>query len=242
MATSAKHVAFIMDGNGRWAKKRFLPRLMGHRAGAKTAKTILRASPDLGVEVVTLFAFGSDNWKRPASEVKHLMSLFLSKLRANIDELHQEQVRVKVIGDISALDPRLQNEIRLAEQKTAQNRRLHLNIAMNYSGSWDMTQAVQAIVTRVVDGELDVDDIDSAVISAHTATAGLPDPDLMIRTSGEERLSDFMIWQCRYSEFHFTDTLWPDFTVQEYRRILQDFQQRERRFGKTSKQVETEHA
>lgn len=242
VAGPIKHVAIIMDGNGRWAKKRKLPRLMGHRAGAKVAKKILRASMDFGVSVVTLFAFSTDNWKRPLSEIDHLMTLFSSSLRKNIDELDEQGVCVRCIGDLSQLGNGVRKEMQEAMLRTEANNRMNLNIAMNYTGKWDIVQAVQHIASDVLAGKVVPNAIDESLINSHLSTQELPSPDLLIRTSGEQRISNFMLWQCDYSEFYFTETLWPDFSVEEYKRALDEFSKRERRFGQTSKQLEKQDA
>ncbi len=233
-----RHLAIIMDGNGRWAKKRRRPRFMGHRAGAKTAKKIIRAVDSLGTEALTLYAFSAENWQRPLEEVKFLMSLFIEALKSNIKEMHAENVRLRVIGDIAKLDQRLKDLIAESEALTANNTGLQLNIAISYSGQWDIIQAAQAMARQVQAGELSPDDINNDNFSQELCLAGLPAPDLLIRTSGEKRISNFMLWQFAYSELYFTDTLWPDFGLEELKQAYDHFAGRERRFGKTGEQVE----
>lgn len=235
-----RHIAIILDGNNRWAKKRRLPGLAGHRAGVSAVRNIVEACGDYGVEILTLFAFSSENWNRPRNEVNGLMELFLSALRRETRRLKRNHIRLKVIGDISAFSADIQKHIREAETLTANEHKVTLVIAANYGGMWDITQASRKVAEKVERGELRAEDVTRELIGAHLSTADLPAPDLMIRTSGEQRISNFMLWQCAYSEFYFTETLWPDFDRAEFHRALLDYIGRQRRFGKTSEQVEAE--
>ena len=235
-----KHIAIILDGNNRWAKKHRLPGLAGHRAGVTAVRNIVEACGDYGIEILTLFAFSSENWNRPQHEVNGLMELFLGALRRETKKLKRNQIKLKVIGDISGFSPTLQKHIREAEALTADETRVTLVIAANYGGMWDIAQASRKVAEKVEYGELRADQVDQELIEQHLSTAGIPAPDLMIRTSGEQRISNFMLWQCAYSEFYFTDTLWPDFDRAEFHRALLDYVSRQRRFGKTGEQVEAE--
>ena len=235
-----KHVAIILDGNNRWAKKRRLPSLAGHRAGVSTVRNIVEACGECGVDVLTLFAFSSENWSRPKNEVIGLMELFLSALKRETRRLKRNRIRLKVIGDVSAFSQDIQDHIRDAEEQTASDYKVTLVIAANYGGQWDITEASRKVAEKVEQGELRASDVTQDVIASHLSTAALPPPDLMIRTSGEQRISNFMLWQCAYSEFYFTETLWPDFDRREFHRALLDYVGRQRRFGKTSEQVEAE--
>ncbi|MDF1655698.1 MAG: isoprenyl transferase [Coxiellaceae bacterium] len=232
-----RHVAIIMDGNGRWAKNRRRPRFMGHRAGAKVAKKIIRAVDGLGTEALTLFAFSSENWQRPLAEVKFIMTLFIESLKSNIREMHDEGVRLQVIGDTSRLDQRLKDLIAESEQLTAHNTGLKLNVAISYSGQWDIVNAAQNMARQVQAGEITPDQITTENFSQALCLADLPAPDLLIRTGGEVRISNFMLWQFAYSELYFTESLWPDFDIEELQRTYDYFASRERRFGKTGEQV-----
>lgn len=235
-----KHIAIILDGNNRWAKKRMLPGLAGHRAGVSAVRNIVEACGDCGVEVLTLFAFSSENWNRPKNEVNGLMDLFLGALRRETKKLKRNNIRLKIIGDISGFSPTIQQHIREAEELTADETRITLMIAANYGGMWDIAQASRKVAEKVERGELRADQVNQDLIELHLSTAGMPAPDLMIRTSGEQRISNFMLWQCAYSEFYFTDTLWPDFDRAELHQALLDYVGRQRRFGKTSEQLEAE--
>jgi undecaprenyl diphosphate synthase len=234
------HVAIIMDGNGRWAKKRFLPRFAGHKAGVDSVKRSVEFCVNRGVRALTLFAFSSENWKRPAQEVSLLMDLFIGSLKAQIKILHKENIRLRVIGDISAFPEKLQAQILDGEALTRENTSLDLVIAANYGGRWDIVQSVRQVATRVLAGECDVDDISESHIAENLMLSDLPPPDLFIRTGGECRVSNFMLWQLAYAEMYFTDLLWPEFGVQEFEKALDSFSSRQRRFGKTGDQVEAE--
>lgn len=235
-----RHVAIILDGNNRWAKKRRLPGLAGHRAGVKAVREAVELCGDLGIKVLTLFAFSSENWKRPQNEVDGLMELFLRALRRETRKLKRNNIRLKVIGDTSRFSPAIQEHIREAEQLTADEAKVTLVIAANYGGMWDVTQAAQKVARMVEQGQIAADQVSESLIEENLSTAGLPAPDLLIRTSGEQRISNFLLWQCAYSEFYFTDTLWPDFDRGEFQRALLNYVSRQRRFGKTSEQVEAE--
>ena len=227
----AEHVAIIMDGNGRWAQNRGWPRLVGHRKGAERVKEIVRCAPDLGIRWLTIYAFSTENWKRSTEEVLGLMSIFARYIEREADRLASESVRMRFIGDRSRLDPKLQKLMAGIEARTAPFSRLNLTVAINYGGRDEISRAVQAIAAKVAAGALPADAITDAVISNHLDTADLPDPDLVIRTSGETRTSNFLPWQAAYAEFEFTPTLWPDFTPEELAAILARFGNRERRFG-----------
>lgn len=226
-----KHIAIIMDGNGRWAQKKGMPRTVGHHAGAETLKTIVRTASDMGIKVLTVYAFSTENWKRPAKEVSFLMNLLSSYLDANIDELHQRNVQMRFIGKIAELAPALKNKMEQAQLRTANNTGLIFNIAVNYGGRSEITRAVQLIIEKVMNGQLQTSDISQDTIQHHLYTAGLPDPDLLIRPSGDYRISNFLLWQLAYTEFWLTDTLWPDFTPDIFMKAIIDYQHRERRFG-----------
>lgn len=234
-----KHVAIIMDGNGRWAEKQHKPRIFGHRAGVEAVRQVVQASQEYQIEALTLFAFSSENWRRPQEEVSLLMELFMLALRKEVKRLHKHNVRLKVIGDVSAFSGRLQKQIASAEALTAENTGLVLNIAANYGGQWDIVNAAKLVAQQVADGELSVAQIDNTVFEKHLALATLPKPDLFIRTGGETRISNFLLWQIAYTELYFTDVLWPDFTRDEYINALHSFSSRIRRFGKTNAQVLT---
>jgi len=232
-----KHVAIIMDGNGRWAEQRALPRFAGHRAGVETVRSLVQMCGELGIQALTLFAFSSENWRRPKKEVGLLMDLFLTALEREVNKLHETGVRLRVVGDISAFPQKLQDRIAKAMELTAGNTNLVLNIAANYGGKWDITNAVRQVAAKVEQGVLSPEDIDENVIAEHLTMHDLPDPDLFIRTGGEERISNFLIWQLAYTELHFTRVLWPDFTRAEFAKALTSFAQRQRRFGRTGSQV-----
>ncbi|MEF9989728.1 MAG: isoprenyl transferase [Christensenellaceae bacterium] len=226
-----KHVAIIMDGNGRWAKKRFLPRVAGHRAGMEKVKTIITMSSDIGIEYLTLYAFSTENWKRPKAEVGALMGLLIEYLHKELDEMHKKNVIFKTIGDITKLPKEVIEVLENAKQKTAKNTGLTVNIALNYGSRTEITGAVKQIAADVLANKCMVDDITEQFISEHLETAGQTDPDFMIRTSGELRLSNYLLYQLAYAELYFTDTYWPDFDEAEYTKALIEFQKRNRRYG-----------
>jgi undecaprenyl diphosphate synthase len=227
----AEHVAIIMDGNGRWATSRGWPRLVGHRRGAERVREIVRACPDLGIRWLTIYAFSTENWKRSTEEVLGLMAIFARYIEREADRLAAEGVRLRFIGDRSRLDPKLQKMMAGIEARTAACMRLNLTVAINYGGRDEIARAARAVALDVAAGRLSPDQVNEAVFAARLDTAELPDPDLIIRTSGETRTSNFLPWQGAYAEYEFTDTLWPDFTPQELGRLVGRFGNRERRFG-----------
>ena len=226
-----KHVAIIMDGNGRWATKRHLPKIAGHRAGAKTVERVMDAARELGVEVLTLYAFSTENWKRPKEEVGALFRLLEDYIDREAEKLHKNNVRLSVIGRIRELPARLQDKIAKTVAMTAGNTAFTLNIALNYGGRAEIVDAVRALAVDVKDGRVSADDIDEALFSRYLYTKDLPDPDLMIRTSGEFRISNFLNWQLSYAEIYVTEKLWPDFGKEDLRKAVAEYQGRERRFG-----------
>lgn len=223
-----------MDGNGRWAKKRFLPRVMGHKRGVETVRDVVKQCANMGVEYLTLFAFSSENWRRPPDEVKFLMGLFMEALKREVVKLHQNHIRLVMIGDRSRFDPQLLKEIHDAEKLTQHNTRLTLTIAANYGGRWDIHQAVQRMVQAKPES---VDGFSENDLSSYLSMSFAPEPDLFIRTGGEKRISNFLLWQLAYTELYFTDMLWPDFDEQAFNLALQSYRHRERRYGRTSEQV-----
>ena len=226
-----QHVAIIMDGNGRWAKARGLPRIAGHRRGAEAARRAVTAAAELGIPYLTLFGFSSENWKRPTAEIQDLMSLLRHYLYGEIAELHRNGVRLKVIGQLARLAPDIVGLIEHAENLTRDNSKITLTIALSYGGRAEIVDAVQAIVAQVACGALAADQVDENCIARHLFTANIPDPDLLIRTSGEQRISNFLLWQCAYSELVFTKTLWPDFSKRDLEQAIDEFCDRERRYG-----------
>lgn len=235
-----RHVAIIMDGNNRWAKKRLLPGVAGHKAGVSAVRAAIEVCVESGVEVLTLFAFSSENWQRPADEVSALMELFLSALRREAKKLNENDIRLRIIGDRSRFHPELQAAMREAEELTAGHRRFVLQIAANYGGQWDIVQAVQQLATQVQAGELCAEEITAPMLQSVLTTGDLPLPDLCIRTGGEHRISNFLLWQLAYSELYFSDLYWPDFKHEAMRKALANFATRQRRFGKTCEQVAAE--
>jgi undecaprenyl diphosphate synthase len=226
-----RHIAIIMDGNGRWAQARGLPRIAGHRQGAEAVRRTVRAAGELGIPYLTLFGFSSENWKRPLTEVDDLMGLLRHYLRGEIAELHRNGVRLRVIGDRERLAPDIVTLIANAEELTRENSGVNLTIALSYGGRAEIVAAVRVLAAKAAAGELPADEIDEVVISRHLFTANIPDPDLLIRTSGEQRISNFLLWQCAYSELVFTKTLWPDFGQADLEQAIADFGCRERRYG-----------
>ncbi len=233
-----RHVAIIMDGNGRWAKRRMMPRIAGHRAGVESVRRIVQSCTRHGIQVLTLFAFSSENWRRPQTEVGLLMELFLGALQRETRKLAENNVRLRIIGDRSRFPEKLQQAIERAEQATAGSDGLVLAVAANYGGRWDITQAARKVAEEVARGELDPAEISEERIRRHTVLADLPEPDLFIRTGGEQRISNFLLWQLAYTELYFTDTLWPDFKEEAFEEALRSFAGRQRRFGRTGDQVE----
>jgi undecaprenyl diphosphate synthase len=235
-----RHIAIIMDGNGRWAKQRLLPRYAGHKVGIETVRRVIRLCGEHRIEALTLFAFSSENWRRPQQEVSFLMNLFVTALQQEVDNLHKNQVRLRVIGAREAFPQKLQNLIAEAEVLTANNAGLTLVIAANYGGHWDIVQATKNLAERVKIGQLEIGEINETLFRTQLCLADLPEPDLFIRTGGEQRISNFLLWQLAYTEMYFTDTLWPDFNKTHFIQALQSFAQRQRRFGRTGDQVETD--
>ena len=233
-----KHIAIIMDGNGRWAKKRQLPRIAGHRAGVENVRLIVQRCAELEIEALTLFAFSSENWRRPPKEVTLLLDLFVAALEQEVDKLHENGVRLKIIGDTSAFPKKLQSRIQSAESLTANNRGLNLSIAANYGGRWDIVRAVQTLAERVKLAELDPSEITEDLITSHVCLADLPEPDLFIRSGGEQRVSNYLLWQLAYTELYFTECLWPDFDAAAFDAALESYHTRQRRFGQTGEQIE----
>jgi undecaprenyl diphosphate synthase len=226
-----KHVAIILDGNGRWAKSKGMTRNYGHTVGAKNVETVCRAADELGIKYLTLYAFSTENWNRPSSEVEALMKLLDSYLKNCIKTAEKNNMRVRIIGDTTRLNPKFQESIRKLEEASAQNPGLNLTIAINYGSRDEIVRAVRKVTDEVQNGTLDPKDISEATITGHLDTAGIPDPDLLIRTSGEQRLSNYLLWQLAYSEFYFTDVPWPDFHKQELELAVEAYNKRDRRFG-----------
>jgi undecaprenyl diphosphate synthase len=232
-----QHVAVIMDGNGRWAKRRSLPRHAGHRAGVKAVRETVKHAAARGVSVLTLFAFSSENWQRPRDEVGRLMKLFLEALQREVDELHRNSVKLRFIGARQQLNEGLLSKITAAEARTRDNNGLALNIAVAYGGRWDIVEAARSLAKKVVDDEISIADIDENRFSGELALSGVPDPDLLIRTGGEQRISNFLLWNLAYSELWFCDSLWPDFSTDDFDQAIAYFAQRQRRYGHTGEQV-----
>ncbi len=226
-----RHVAIIMDGNGRWARSRGLPRVMGHRAGIKAVRSVVEAARELGIKVLTLYAFSVENWKRSDSEVSTLMALLKEYLRRELANLMRHEIRLNVLGDLEGLPAAVGSQLRRVMEETAQNQRMVLNLALNYGGRAEIVQAVKQIAHQVKSGRLKLSSVDEETFSHFLYTQGQPDPDLLIRTSGEQRLSNFLLWQISYAELYLTPKLWPDFGKADLLRAVAEFQQRERRFG-----------
>jgi undecaprenyl diphosphate synthase len=237
MADSPQHVAIIMDGNGRWARSRGLPRAAGHRTSIKVVRRVVEDCIQRNVRYLTLFAFSSENWHRPPDEVGMLMKLFLDALEREVADLHENQVRLRFIGDRDLLGAELARRMQSAEQLTAQNAGLKLNVAMAYGGRWDIAQACRSLAADAAAGTVAAGDIDEALVAERLALAGVPDPDLLIRTGGEQRISNFLLWNLAYTELYFSDVLWPEFSAGHLDAAFEFFAQRERRFGKTSEQL-----
>jgi undecaprenyl diphosphate synthase len=233
------HIAIIMDGNGRWARQRGLPRAAGHKKGVDTVRDIVAACAEIGVKYLTLYTFSTENWNRPKDEVSTLMRLLLSSLKARLNELDKNDIKLTSIGDLSSLPFEVQKQLKTDIEKTKNNKRMTLNLALSYSGRWELIEAVKSISNQVAKNNLKPDDIDERIISENLTTKELPDPDLLIRTSGEFRVSNFLLWQIAYSEFVILDVFWPDFTREQLYKSIRVFQKRERRFGKVSEQIQT---
>lgn len=232
-----RHLAIIMDGNNRWARQRGLPGSEGHRAGEQAVQALIRAAAERGIHVVTLYAFSSENWRRPPDEVNHLMGLFLKALAGRVPELHENRVRLRFIGERSAFSEALQQGMDEAEALTRHNDRMTVVVAVNYGGQWDIAAAARRLAEQVVAGQLRAEEITDARLGAEVCLADLPPPDLLIRTGGEQRLSNFLLWQAAYSEFWFTPVLWPDFDAATLDQALAEYAGRQRRFGRSGEQV-----
>ncbi len=232
-----EHIAIIMDGNGRWAKQRHMPRTYGHKKGVDATRRSISFFARAGVRHLTLFAFSSENWNRPEDEVSTLMGLFVTSLQKNTKELHANGIRIRFIGDRSAFSDKLVSQIEASETLTANNTQMTLNVAANYGGQWDIVQAVQQLAGQVEQKQLSADQITAQMLASRLSLADSPDPDLFIRTGGETRISNFLLWQLAYSELFFSDVLWPDFSEQEMQLALDNYAGRQRRFGKTGDQV-----
>ena len=237
--SAPEHICIIMDGNGRWARKRLMPRNYGHRKGVETTRRVIEFFARHGVKHLTLFAFSSENWNRPAEEVNGLMELFVQSLQQNVDALDEKNIRIRFIGSRDPFDRKLCQQIDMAESRTRNNRQMTVNVALNYGGRWDIAVAARALVQRVLAGELTLDDLDEKCLTTELSLADSPDPDLFIRTGGEKRLSNFLLWQLAYAELYFCDCLWPDFGEDDMRAALAAYASRQRRFGQTSEQIET---
>lgn len=225
------HIAIIMDGNGRWAKERNLQRTMGHRAGVETLRKIVKECSNLGIKYLSVYAFSTENWIRPKEEVSALMDLLVEFLGKELDELHEGNVIINYLGDISKLPEKCQDILRKSKNKTKNNSGLNLNLCLNYGGRDEIIKSFKEIYNEIKNGDISIDDVDEKMISRHLYTSGMPDPDMLIRPSGELRISNFLIWQCAYTEFWFSDIYWPDFRIEHLHRAIIDFQKRDRRFG-----------
>jgi undecaprenyl diphosphate synthase len=234
-----KHIAIIMDGNGRWAQMHGMARVFGHQSGVKSVREVTEASAEIGIEYLTLYAFSTENWNRPNDEVNALMSLLVKTIQAELPTLNKNKIRLQCIGDIETLPEATRLELLDAIEKTSHNERMTLILALSYSAKWEIIQAVKTISEKVAKGELSTESIDEALIAGELATKGIPDPELMIRTGGETRISNFLLWQIAYAELCFTKVFWPDFRKKDLYEAILDFQQRQRRFGKTGDQVTT---
>jgi undecaprenyl diphosphate synthase len=234
-----KHIAIIMDGNGRWAKERNKDRVYGHHEGVLSVREIVNVSAEIGISYLTLYAFSTENWNRPKDEVDALMELLVNTIRKEVNDLNKNNIRLCVIGDLESLPLKCQVEMKEAIDLTAANTGLTLVLALSYSAKWELVEAVKHIATAVKNNQLNLEDINDELISAHLSTASFPDPELMIRTSGEHRISNFLLYQLAYAELYFTSTHWPDFRKEQYLQAIFDYQNRERRFGKTSEQIQT---
>lgn len=231
------HVAIIMDGNGRWAKKRGLDRVEGHKAGVESVRNAVKASVECGVKYLTLYAFSIENWKRPKNEVDALMELLVLAIEQEVPELMKNNIRLNAIGDITSLPEKCQTSLLQSLETTKKNTQLVLTLALSYSSKWEIVNACKSIAQKVKEGRLNIEDITEETFQHHLTTSQMPDPELIIRTSGELRMSNFLLWQAAYAELYFTPLYWPDFTKEEYYKAIIDFQKRERRFGNTSDQI-----
>lgn len=235
------HIAVIMDGNGRWAKTQGKPRVFGHKNGVVSVREVTEAAAELGVKYLTLYAFSTENWARPAIEVNALMTLLVETVKSEVNTLMKNNIRLQAIGDISKLPDRTKKALLDGIEKTKQNNRMTLVLALNYSSRWEIVEAVKKISEEVLKGKLQIADINSDVFSEHLTTRDIPDPELLIRTSGERRISNYLLWQAAYAELYFTSVLWPDFRKEHFYQAIYDFQQRERRFGMITEQLEKIH-
>ncbi len=233
-----KHVAIIMDGNGRWAKKQGFKRVFGHNKGVNSVRQVVEAATELQIEVLTLFAFSTENWKRPKYEVDTLMTLLVSSLKKEMKTLQKNGIKLQTIGDIEKLPPRAKKQLKDAIENTKENKNLTLNLALNYGAREELINATKCISKKIVNNELKIEEIDEKIINSHLYTFTLPVVDFLIRTSGEKRISNFLLWQIAYAELYFTDVLWPDFNKEDFYEAILNYQSRERRFGKTSEQIE----
>lgn len=231
------HIAIIMDGNGRWAKKYGKPRVFGHRNGVKAVREITEVAAELGISYLTLYAFSTENWNRPRLEVNALMSLLVETLRSEINALNDNDIKLNAIGDLTQLPRRTYDTLMEGVEKTKNNKKMTLNLALNYSGRWEIVEATKSLAKAVKEGRLEESEITSEVFEQHLKTKGIPDPELLIRTSGEYRLSNYLLWQIAYSELYFAPIYWPDFREEDFYKAIIDYQSRERRFGKTSEQL-----
>lgn len=232
-----KHVAIIMDGNGRWAKKQGLMRIFGHRRGVDAVRHAIEFAAEVGIQYITLYAFSTENWNRPAIEVNALMQLLVDSIEKELPALMKNEIRLKTLGNIAELPGNCAAQLKKAEEKTKDNVKTTLVLALSYSGRWDIIEAMKKIGNDIKEGKMQPNEVDDSVVSAALNTAQYPDPDLLIRTSGEQRISNFLLWEIAYSEVYFTDVLWPDFTKNHFLDAILDYQSRERRFGKTTEQI-----
>ncbi len=232
-----KHIAVIMDGNGRWAKSHGKPRVFGHKNGVTAVREVTEAAAELGVQYLTLYAFSTENWNRPAIEVSALMMLLIETVKSEIKTLNKNNIKLKAIGDVNSLPTSTRDALLRGIEQTSTNKGMTLILALNYSSRWEIVEATKKIAEKVTAGELNIQDINSEIFTQHLATKDIPDPELMIRTSGEHRISNYLLWQAAYAELHFTDVLWPDFRKQDLHKAILDYQNRERRFGMTSEQI-----
>jgi undecaprenyl diphosphate synthase len=232
-----RHIAIIMDGNGRWAKRRGLPRVAGHKRGVETVREIVETCAQIGVKYLTIYTFSTENWKRPKTEVSTLMRLIVKSLQTETNDLHANNIRLKTIGNTKVLPDEVCNELNQAIEKTKNNDKLTLNLALSYSGRWELTEAIKSISEQYKKGNVELEDIDEELISNHLSTSGMPDPDLLIRSGGEFRISNFLLWQIAYAEIYVTKVLWPEFRYTKLIEAIKDYQKRERRFGLVSEQI-----
>lgn len=234
-----QHIAVIMDGNGRWAKEHGKPRIWGHRNGVKAVREVTEAAAEIGIKWLTLYAFSTENWNRPRMEVGALMDLLVSTIREELETMNKNNIKLNAIGDIDLLPHRTKKALQEGIENTKNNTRMTLTLALNYSARWEITQAMRKVAAKAKENQLQAEEIDESTVASFLTTADIPDPELLIRTSGEHRISNFLLWQIAYTELYFSDIYWPDFEREEFYSAILDFQQRERRFGKTSEQLTT---